>query len=296
MCLGVATAEDEARRALSRTPLRLIGEGLLEDCSQVRDVDGCHLPHDLEVHTRTAVRDHVSHAAHPAIRQLGDRLARVVGQGQRRLTDDLDASDDGVLPLCVASGCTLVRAGNVRADKPGRIENVPKASNLISVHTTAQQSRGCALWRGLGATGPMPDAGQSPPVLPRLLPPRPPFPGSQGSKREPSRPESQASRRRCVGWPAPLPQTQRRRADGQGPFRRTHGVRCGARRARALARGSSRAQVSWIVSSIQTGRLPARPSTSPWPNPGAACRRGGRAAGGGGHLAEGRPQRERRPP
>ena len=43
---------------------------------------------------------------------------------------------------------------------------------------------------------------------------RPPFPGSQGSKREPSRPESQASRRHCVGWPAPLPQTQRRRADG----------------------------------------------------------------------------------
>ena len=105
----------------------MTGEELLEDASQFRDVDGCHLPHDLKIHTSIVVRDHVAHAAHPAKRQLGDRLPRVVGQVQRRLTDDLDASDDGVLLLRVATESILIRAGSVRADTPGRIENVPKA-------------------------------------------------------------------------------------------------------------------------------------------------------------------------
>jgi hypothetical protein len=46
---------------------------------------------------------------------------------QRRLADDLDASDDGVRLLRVATESILIRAGSVRADTPGRIENVPKA-------------------------------------------------------------------------------------------------------------------------------------------------------------------------
>ena len=109
-----------ARRSWSAVRLRLTGEELLEDALQFRDVDGCHLPHDLEIHTSVVVREHVPHAPHPAIRQLGDRLARLVGQVQRCLTDDLDASDDGVLPLRVATEGTLIRAGDLRADEPGR--------------------------------------------------------------------------------------------------------------------------------------------------------------------------------
>lgn len=71
----------------TRTRLRLIGEELLEDAPQFRDVNGRNLPHDLEIHAGVVVSEYVLHAAHPTIRQMGERLARVVGQVQRRLTD-----------------------------------------------------------------------------------------------------------------------------------------------------------------------------------------------------------------
>jgi hypothetical protein len=57
------------------------------------------------------VRDDVAHTAHPAKRQLWDCQPRVVGQVQRRLTDDLDASDDGVLLLRIAAELNFGRAG-----------------------------------------------------------------------------------------------------------------------------------------------------------------------------------------
>ena len=159
--------------------LFLLGEEPFQNGGNLWNVHSGDLPDNFQIDVGIIMRYKVSHAAHFSKGELIDGLSRSVAQMRSGLADDFDTPDHRVLLLEIRAKGALRRVFNVRGNESSRIQNVTKAAELVSFHTSTRRWPGCAhersglaIFRGMDARQNQP--GDLPILLPRL-----PFPAAQ---------------------------------------------------------------------------------------------------------------------